>query len=129
MGLYDLLIADARCPWCGHTQSWRIQYKYGFCRLHENRLRDLIMWTDPPNWASLQRDDGKNVGGLVKVAGGAEHPCAQCGKDDIHATITVKNNRIHAVELAREEVDLGPDGYVQVDAMHSSELGVDEHGS
>jgi hypothetical protein len=120
MGTYDVLLANAPCPWCGHDQPWRVQYKYGFCRLNEKRVCDLILWTDPPNWANVQRDHGKNVGGLVRVAGDTEHPCAQCGKREMQAILTIENNRIKAVTISREIADLGPEGYIQIDPMTSS---------
>ena|SRR5437762_9911635 len=115
MSAYDVLTAEATCPWCGHLQTWRIQYKYGFCRLHENAIDGLILWSDSPNWRRHQRDYGRNVGGVVKVSAGAENRCVGCGRGNVYATITVENNRIRGVELSQAEPALGPDGYVQVD--------------
>ncbi|WP_437798976.1 protein phosphatase 2C domain-containing protein [Sorangium sp. So ce693] len=98
MGLFDVVIARADCPGCGHSQEWRIQYKFGRCRQHEYRLGDALCWFDPPGRPAPLEDDGENVGGLVAVSGLVEIGCSRCGQGE-GAVLRFENNVVSSVEI------------------------------
>ncbi|TKC99039.1 hypothetical protein E8A74_39465 [Polyangium fumosum] len=99
MGTFDIVVADARCPRCGHLQPYRIQYKYGYCRLHEYAPGDAIGWFDPPGRRAPRIDMGENVGGLVAVSGTPETACRFCGVELDDATVWFRDNVVESVEV------------------------------
>ncbi|AUX28250.1 MULTISPECIES: protein phosphatase 2C domain-containing protein [Sorangium] len=102
MGLFDVVIAHARCPGCGHSPEWRIQVRYGYCRQHEYRIGDPICWFDPPGRPAPLDDHGENVGGLVAVPGLVEAGCPGCGQGD-GAVLLFRDNIVSSVEITRSE--------------------------
>ncbi|APR75556.1 Hypothetical protein A7982_00902 [Minicystis rosea] len=97
--MFDVVIAQARCPGCGHSQEWRIQYKYGHCRQHEHRIGDAICWFDPPGRSAPLDDCGENVGGLVAVHGLVEAGCSKCGQGD-GAIVHFRDNIVSSTDIA-----------------------------
>ena len=102
MGRFDVVIARAACPGCGHSQEWRVQYKHGYCRQHEYRLGDSICWFDPPGRPAPLSDDDENVGGLVAVPGLVEAGCARCGMGE-GAVLRFRDNVVSDVEITFTE--------------------------
>jgi hypothetical protein len=86
-------IARPNCPHCGHSQSWRIQYKYGYCRQHEEEVGDAIAWFDPPGRAAPE-----HTGGFVTAGGAVGAPCEACGRR-ADAALWFQDNVVHRVEM------------------------------
>ncbi|MRG98400.1 protein phosphatase 2C domain-containing protein [Polyangium spumosum] len=99
MGIFDIVVAEAECPRCGDLQPWRIQYKYGYCRLHEYTLGDAICWFDPPGRRAPLIDMGENVAGLVAVSGTPEAACRHCKVEPDEATVWFRDNVVESVEV------------------------------
>ncbi|WP_438041265.1 SpoIIE family protein phosphatase [Sorangium sp. So ce128] len=108
MALFDIVIARAACPGCGHFHEWRVQYQYGYCRQHEYKLGDRICWFDPPGRPAPLGDHGENVGGLVTVPGLVESGCSKCGLGE-GAAVWFRDNVVHAIEITLSEVGGEPE--------------------
>lgn len=107
MGAFDLATSLAVCPRCGHSQEWRLQYKYGYCRRHEYEVGDPICWFDPPGRTAPCEDHGENAGGLVRVPAFPESCCEHCSLD-AGAVLWLRNNVIERVEITPTEIDGEP---------------------
>jgi hypothetical protein len=94
MGSFDCLVLDLPCPYCGASQTWRVQFKYGEVWQNDHKLGDMV-----PRGVLRRRHLPKPIPGRIRVAGYAEDPCTKCGADDIYAAITVEDDRMTAVEL------------------------------
>ena len=96
MGLCDIALVSARCPSCQHLVDWRLQYKYGFCGLHEYRPGDDICWLDPPGRDAPRSDFGDNTVGHVLVESIAENGCPRCASEFCPSLVFV-DNRLHGI--------------------------------
>ena len=96
MGVFDRLIAEAPCPFCGSAQSWHLQYEFGACWQNDHHVGDLIPRAQKPRW-----NDPPPIPGRVRVAGIAEEECPGCGAKEIWAAITIDDDRITGVELLK----------------------------
>jgi hypothetical protein len=101
---FNVVTLEAACPFCGHQQSWRLQFKYGHCWQFEYSVADEIRWGG--------NDYGRNVGGHVRLPAVAEAQCSTCGRDDVEAAVHLRDNRIESVEMLRQPLML--DGYFEV---------------
>ena len=98
MGIFDRLIAQAPCPFCGLLQSWHVQFKYGACWLNDHHVGDMISRSDTPRW-----NEPRPVPGRVRVPGIAEESCSACGAEEVWAAIAVDDDRITGISLLRDE--------------------------
>jgi len=106
MGCFNIVRAQALCPFCGAGQEWTIQFKYGDCWQYEYRVGDRLRWGG--------NDKGQNVGGEVRTDGSPEERCKGCGRDSVEAVVYFSGNIIKGVELVQQPLQL-KDYYEKLD--------------
>ena len=103
MSAFNTITAAASCPFCGHTQEWNVQFKYGDCWQYDYSIGDRLRWGG--------NKKGSNVGAAVRAPGIAAEPCQQCSKDNIGAAVYFSDNVIKRIELLRQPLQLA--GYYE----------------
>ena len=98
MGAFNTIKSEVNCPFCGHRQSWTVQFKYGNCWQFEYKIGDKLRWGG--------NKKGSNVGGKVRTEGIAEEECQRCERGSITGVVYLSDNIIVSVELLKEPLRL-----------------------
>lgn len=106
MGLFNTVHDDFKCPACGKTGPFEVQFKYGFTRQLDFKIGDTLTW------------EGQDVGipgceeVIVEAIGG---PCPNCGEKYIEFDLLLKKDRIVSITpIGAERPYETKEGYIIV---------------
>src|SRR5262249_30183452 len=98
MGAFNTIKAESACPFCGKTQVWTIQFKYGNCWQFEYKIGDKLRWGG--------NKKGRKVNGNIRTEGIAEGSCINCSRNFINAAVYVSDNILQKVEMLQQSLNL-----------------------
>lgn len=93
MGLYNILHVNVVCPRCHERVAVDSDFRFGYLRLIEYQIGDMIQWHDDGSAQARRPPQGSLDG-----EGYAE--CPQCHKD-FWLKIRVRHDRLEAAEVDR----------------------------
>lgn len=107
MSSFNTLISEAKCPVCGNSVTFEVQFKYGSTRQHVYHMDDYLMW----GVNDVGQRDVKRI--LVEAIGG---PCPTCNTEYIDFDVLIEGNRIVGLyPIGTSRPSSTPEGYEILD--------------